>query len=115
MLAGLTVALPACAQETGIRGTVVRGPVKPGPSRMGDETDEAPLSATFTVHRNDREVTRFRSAADGSFTVSLPPGDYTIVPEKDTPVPYATRQTTQVTVPEGAFADITIRLDTGMK
>ena len=105
---------PAHASETGIRGKVLWGPVLPGPTRPG-QSDEAPLSASFTVYGADQAVARFRSDDEGNFEVSLPVGDYTIVPNKDTPIPYPGKQKTKVTVPDDGYALVTIRLDTGMK
>lgn len=114
-LAGcLQTTTPANAAETGIRGTVLCGPVHPGATSPG-HTDEAPLRASFSVFGLDKSTARFKSDDKGSFEVSLPPGDYTIVPDKNTPIPNASRQRTQVTVPEDGFAVVTIRLDTGMK
>ena len=105
---------PAYAVETGIRGTVLWGPVKPGPSKVGQD-DEAPLRASFAVFDADNKVAEFESDRAGHFEVSLPPGAYTIVPDKSTPVPFPESQKTQVTVPEDGFVVVTIRLDTGMK
>lgn len=105
---------PVCEGDTGIRGTVLWGPVKPGPSKLG-QSDEAPLKATFAVHGADGKVANFESDRMGAFEICLPPGEYTIVPDKKTPVPVAEKQKTQVTVPEDGFAAVTIRLDTGMR
>ena len=110
----LQATTPAYAVETGIRGTVLWGPVKPGPTKYG-QNDEAPLRASFTVFDADNKVTEFESDRIGRFEVSLPPGNYTIVPDKSTPVPFPESQKTQVTVPADGFAVVTIRLDTGMK
>ena len=107
-------AMPTDAAETGIRGTVLWGPVKPGPSKPGQK-DEAPLRASFAVYDADNKVAEFESDRSGRFEVALPPGEYTIVPDKKTPIPMAEKQTTQVTVPEDGFAVITIQLETGMK
>jgi hypothetical protein len=60
-------------------------------------------------------VAEFESDGSGRFEVALPPGEYTIVPGKKTPIPMAEKQTTRVIVPEDGFAEITIRLETGMK
>jgi len=106
--------MPVIAAETGIRGTVLWGPVNPGPSRAG-QSDEAPLSASFIVHEAKHKVASFQSDDAGHFEVLLPPGEYTIVPGKTTPIPFPERQKTKVTVPEGGFADVTLRLDTGMR
>jgi len=110
----LQTTAPAFVVETGIRGTVLWGPVKPGSIGPG-QSDEAPLRASFVVFDADNKVAVFVSDSSGHFEVSLPPGDYTIVPDKKTPIPYAEQQKTQVTVPEDGYAVVTIRLDTGMK
>jgi hypothetical protein len=110
----LQTAVPAHAAQTGIRGTVLWGPTSPGPTSPG-QRDEAPLAASFTVYDADHAVARFESDGKGRFEVSVPAGDYTIAPDKGTPVPYPERQITQVTVPDDGYAVVTIRLDTGMK
>jgi hypothetical protein len=104
---------PAYAAETGIRGTAVITPARPGPERLG-QNNEAPLRATFTVYQADKKVADFKTDEKGLFEVSLPAGTYTIVPSKGTPVPTPERQKTQVTVPDDGFATVTIRIDSGM-
>jgi len=106
--------MPVNAAETGIRGTVLWGPVKPGPSRLG-QSDEAPLRATFLVHSAGRKVAQFKSDAKGNFEVLLPAGDYVIVPDKSTPMPAPQNQKKSVTVPADGFAVVTLRFDTGMR
>jgi hypothetical protein len=114
-LAGvLFAAMPVNAADTGVRGTVLLGPVKAGPARMG-QSDEAPFSATFIVFAAEREVARFKSDKKGNFEVLLPAGDYTIVPVKSTPIPAPQSQTKPVTVPADGFAEVTLRFDTGMR
>lgn len=110
----LSATVTAYACDTGIRGTVIWGLVKPGPSKVGQK-NEAPLRASFAVYDGDNKVAEFESDRSGRFKVSLPPGDYTIVPDKSTPIPFPESQKTQVTVPANDFADVTIRLETGMK
>ncbi|MGI9234149.1 MAG: hypothetical protein ACR2RD_11005 [Woeseiaceae bacterium] len=110
----LSTAVTVHACDTGIRGTVLWGLTKPGPSRPGQK-DEAPLSASFAVFDADNKVADFKSDRSGRFEVALPPGEYTIAPDKSTPVPFPESQKTQVTVPEDGFAVVTIRLETGMK
>ena len=114
-LAGcLNADVPVNAAETGIRGTALWGPVKPGPSRLG-QSDEAPLSATFIVLVDERQVAQFKSDKNGNFEVLLPACDYTIVPDKSTPILFPGRQKKTVTVPEDGFAIVTLRFDTGMR
>ena len=111
---GLFAAMPAKAAETGIRGTVLWGPIKPGPTRVG-QSDEEPFRATFIVLVAERQVARFKSDKKGKFEVLLPAGDYTIVPDRSTPIPAPQSQTKTVSVPEDGFAVVTLRFDTGMR
>ena len=104
----------AIADETGIKGKVLRGPIVPGPTIAG-ESDEAPFHASFSVVGSKKVVARFESDENGNFKVLLPPGEYTIVPDASAPIPYPKRQTRDVTVPEDGFADVTLRFDTGMR
>lgn len=116
IMACQSISTPAQAgDETGIEGTVLLGPIKPGPTTMGqDEKAEAPLSTSFSVFAGDTEVGRFQSDREGRFRLALPPGDYTIVPASTTPIPRPEKQVTKVSVPSEGFATITIRLATGM-
>lgn len=104
----------ASGADTGIRGSVALGPIVPGPITAG-QPDQAPLSASFSVLAEGRAVARFTSDETGRFQVSLPPGEYTIIPDKRTPIPYPGKQLTRVTVPDDGFAVVTIELDTGMR
>ena len=114
LVGGLNADMPVDAAEIGIRGTALWGPVKPGPSRLG-QSDEAPFRATFIVLVDERQVARFKSDKKGNFEVLLPAGDYTIVPDKSTPIPAPQSQMKTVTVPEDGFAVVTLRFDTGMR
>lgn len=107
-------AIPVSASETGIRGVVLWGPVRPGPTRLG-QSDEAPLRATFVVHAGKHEVAQFKSDKKGKFEVLLPAGNYTIAPVKGTPMPSPQNQVKAVTVPAGDFVEVTLRFDTGMR
>jgi len=110
----LMFAIPVSAAETGIRGVALWGPVRPGPTRLG-QSDEAPLRATFVVFAAEREVAQFKSDKMGKFEVLLPAGDYTIAPIKGTPMPSPQDQAKAVTVPAGGFIEVTLRFDTGMR
>jgi hypothetical protein len=110
----MQVNTPAHAVDTGIEGTVYWGPVKGGPSVLG-QADDAPLRASFAVHEDGKKVATFQSDYAGRFKLVLPPGVYTLIPDANIPIPNPTKQTTRVTVPDDGFVTITIRLDTGMK
>ena len=114
LASGLFAAMSSRADDTGVRGTVLWGPVSPGPTRVG-HSDEAPFSATFIVLAAEREVARFRSDKNGHFEVALPAGDYVIIPDNSTPIPAPQSQAKSVNVPEDSFAEVTLRFDTGMR
>ncbi len=106
---------PVSDAETGIRGKVVMGPTRPGPAVQGQEY-EAPFSASFHVlDVDDKAVARFESDENGRFTVLLPPGKYTIVPDASIPNPLIRRQRKTVTVPEDGFTDVALKFDSGMR
>jgi len=111
----LPAKLGASVGETGITGQVLMGPIVPGPEVPG-QVNEAPFAALFHVLRSDGStVGRFVTSDDGFFRVSLPPGEYVIVPDASAPFPNAEQQTKSVTVPEHGFADVLLRFDTGMR
>jgi len=105
---------PASADETGIVGTVLLGPVAPGPAHA-DGSDETPFRASFQVRASGKIVARFESDEFGRFRVVLPPGRYMVVPDESAPMPYPARQATEVMVPEEGFVEVTLRFDTGMR
>lgn len=100
--------------ESGIRGTVLIGAIHPGPTRMG-ESELEPASVRFAVMQGDEKITEFKSGKDGKFETILPPGDYKLVPHKDTLIPMAEQQSTLVTVHANSYASVRITLETGMK
>ena len=106
--------MPVNAAETGVRGTVLWGPVRPGPLSVG-QNDEAPFCAGFIVFSAEKEAARFESDHLGNFEVLLPPGDYTIGPDRSAPIPAPQNQRKTVTVPEDGFNEVTLRFDTGMR
>ena len=108
------VASALIADESGIVGIVLRGPINPGPVFEG-EINEAPFRAFFRVLKFDQVVARFESDDSGNFSVILPPGDYTIVADESAPILHHEQQPKSVTVPAGSFADVTLRFDTGIR
>lgn len=114
LVAGLQIAMPVNAAETGIKGTILWGPVEPGPARIG-QSDEAPLRAAFVVMDSKQKVASFESDDEGNFTVLLPAGKYAIVPDKSKPALFPGEQRKMVTVPEDGFAIVTLKYDTGMR
>jgi hypothetical protein len=68
---------PTAPSDTGLAGTVVRGPVQP--VCQVDVPCDAPFSASFTVQQGSRVVVSFRSDSQGHFESRLPPGRYLVV------------------------------------
>ena len=67
---------------SGIEGTIVVSPSRPGPIRKDDETSVAPVrDAQFAVKAGDATVKTFTTDGEGRFQVALPPGHYVIVKE----------------------------------
>lgn len=73
-----------------------------------------PYPAVLVVtDSEDREVARATAAADGTFTIPLPPGEYVILPQSGNPFPQASPL--DVTVVPGQFAEIQVNYDTGIR
>ncbi len=103
------------ADATGIKGQVLMGPIVPGPEVPG-QINEAPLSALFNVFdSSNNAVARFESDKNGNFIVLVAPGEYTIVPDATTPIPYPEDQQKLATVPNNGFAEVILSFDTGIR
>ena len=71
---------------SGIEGTIVVSPTRPGPIRKDEELSVAPVSnAQFVVKAGDATVKTFTTDGDGRFQVALPPGHYVILREGAAP------------------------------
>jgi hypothetical protein len=75
----------------------------------------AGFSVGFTVLQNDRQVARFRSGADGAFSVDVPIGKLTIVPDSDAPIQTPKAQQKRIEVPSDGLSDLVLRFDTGIR
>jgi hypothetical protein len=119
----LSVVASACAKATdgpgsgggsGIRGVVVAGPQCPVESAQSPCPD-APLPKTeVQVKRSGNVVATATSDETGVFQVTLPPGTYSVeaVPDMGG-IGYA--RPVDVTVTEGAFAQVSVVVDTGIR
>jgi hypothetical protein len=80
VLAGAALLLPASAStatQTGLWGTVRRGPITP--VCFDDRPcDEPAANVTIVFVRNGREAARTTTTNDGSYRVALRPGVYTV-------------------------------------
>jgi hypothetical protein len=119
----LTMVASACAKATdgagsgggsGIRGVVVAGPQCPVESAQSPCPD-APLAKTeVQVKRSGNVVATATSDETGAFQVTLPPGTYSVEAVTDMGgIGYA--RPVDVTVTEGAFAQVSVVVDTGIR
>ena len=104
--------------SSGIQGVVTAGPqcpVETVPPTPGCE--DKPLAATIIVRAAATylEVTRFTSAADGTFNASLAPGDYVLDPQTPGPGPFPRGEPQTVDVNAGEFTQVSIQYDTGIR
>ena len=77
-----TVAETPSPGASGIEGTIVVSPTRPGPTRKDEETSVAPVrNARFAIKAGDATVKIFTTDGDGRFQIALPPGHYVIVKE----------------------------------
>jgi len=119
----LVVVLPTCSTQSipvdlgsGIEGTMLAGPQCPvvGPGIVGCE--DKPYQGTVIVKAANSllGVTRFTADAAGYFRVPLYPGTYLLEPVPGANgFPHAAEQT--VEVKEGAFTQVAISFDTGIR
>lgn len=99
--------------DQGIDGLALRGPTCPVPSPDNPCPDE-PYSGWIRVHdAGGHQVTRVRSAEDGTFRVGLKPGQYRVEGESGDPFPRGER--VDVTVEPGVWVEVTVLFDTGIR
>ncbi len=76
------VAETPAPNTSGIEGTIVVSPTRPGPIRKDEEPRVAPVgNAQFVVKADDATVKTFTTDGEGRFQVALPPGHYVILRE----------------------------------
>lgn len=112
--AGLIDSLPAVV-VSGIEGLVTIGPMCPV---MYQDTPcpDQPFQATIAIEdEGGDEVAVVESGEDGSFRIELAPGSYTLIPQSPNAggPPHAGQQ--QVAVEAGAFTEVTIQYDSGIR
>jgi hypothetical protein len=103
---------------SGIRGSVVLGPtcaVESSPGAHDPVPCLTPYSASLVVTDSESAVVaRVTSASDGTFQVELPPGEYVVTPATGADT-YPIAQPVSVTVQPGAYVDVEINYDTGIR
>lgn len=106
---------PGAASEAGIKGLVTVGPTCPV-EQAGQSPCVAPYVATLVIAngKDGKLVARVTSGPDGRFQVTVPPGDYVIAPQPGGQ-PYPVAPAVAVNVKAGAFTEVTVTYDTGVR
>ena len=104
---------PAAPRDTGLVGTVTRGPIRP--VCQVDVPCDEPFGASFRVQQGSRVVASFRSDSQGHFELRLVPGMYLVVPGSDAPIISPTAQTKQVEVGSKGLTTVVLQFDTGIR
>ena len=87
-----------------------------GPIGADDSCPDQPFSATFYVlDGQGNRIASFRTDEQGYFQVALPPGAYTVVPDKSAPLESPGNQAKEVVVQAGELVQVTWTFDTGMR
>ena len=113
LLAMTTMAETPIPGASGIEGTVVVSPSRPGPITK-DDPGVAPVRNTqFLVKAGDTTVKTFTTDAEGRFQVALPPGRYVVTPPGAAP-PIG-RWRFEADVVAGQITKVTWTADSGMR
>jgi hypothetical protein len=101
-------------KTSGIEGTIVVSPTRPGPIRKGEEQSVAPVgNSKFVVKADDSIVKTFTTDGEGHFQVALPPGHYVISIEGG--APRIGRWSFEADVVAGQMTKVNWTADSGMR
>ena len=102
----------AAEPGSGIRGTVLAGPACPGPARVDSPCPDRPVRLTVEVVQGTAVVATFTTSDDGTFSVALAPGAYTMRSKAGLPA----LRPQSITVEAGRYADMAVlHADTGIR
>jgi len=98
---------------SGIEGTIVVSPSRPGPIRKGKESSVAPVgNSQFAVKAGDAIIKTFTTDGEGHFQVALPPGHYVIL--RESAAPRVGRWRFEADVVAGQVTKVNWTADSGM-
>lgn len=98
--------------STGLEGITLRGPTRP--VCQLDQPCTAPFKAGFEVLQGGKIVGRFQSDSEGHFLIHLPPGTYTVSPDRSAPL-LARGNAHEVTVGSTGLTHVELEFDTGIR
>ena len=99
---------------SGIEGTIVVSPSRPGPIRKDEGPSVAPVGNTqFVVKAGDATVKTFTTDGEGRFQVALPPGHYVVMREGAAPMVGLWRFEADVVA--GQWTKVNWTADSGMR
>jgi hypothetical protein len=100
---------------SGLRVMATIRPTCPGPERPSQVCTK-PYAGEFVVtSKDDKAIARFTTDQDGRAVIDLPPGDYHIAPKLGSDSPYPRGGSIDVSVTKGAYTDVNLELDTGIR
>ena len=99
---------------SGIEGTIVVSPSRPGPIRKDEGPSVAPVGNTqFVVKAGDATVKTFATDGEGHFQVALPPGHYVVL--REGAAPRVGRWRFEADVVAGQVTKVNWTADSGMR
>ena len=99
---------------SGIEGTIVVSPSRPGPIRKDEGPSVAPVGNTqFVIKAGDATVNTFTTDGEGRFQVALLPGHYVVLREEA--APRVGRWRFEADVVAGQVTKVNWTADSGMR
>jgi hypothetical protein len=100
--------------RSGIEGTILVSPSRPGPIRKDEGPSIAPVgNAQFVVKAGDATVKTFTTDGEGRFQVALPPGHYVVL--REGAAPRIGRWRFEADVVAGQVTKVNWTADSGMR